>query len=141
MQRSIEPGPERIESFVTRDEPSAPLIMINLLRYYEQAQYPADFEAEPCTGREAYQRYGAVAATRIAAVGGRLLWLGDVMASVIAPEGEEWDHAVLVEYPSREAFLKMIADPAYQAVAPHRSAALLDSRLIASHAVMGSIGE
>jgi len=141
MQRSIEPSPERIESFVTCDEPGAPLIMINLLRYRERARYPDGFEAEPCTGREAYERYGAVAAQRVAAAGGRLLWMGRVSASVIAPDGEEWDDAILVEYPSREAFLKMIADPAYQAAAPHRTAALADSRLLASHTAMGGLGE
>ena len=83
--RSVEPSPERFQSFRSGAEPPAPLIMINLLRYHERAQYPADFPAEPCTGREAYQRYSAVAEKQLAAVGARILWSGQVAASVIAP--------------------------------------------------------
>jgi len=60
--RSVEPSPERFRSFTSGADPPAPLIMINLLRYREKAEYPADFHAEPCTGREAYQRYHAMAA-------------------------------------------------------------------------------
>lgn len=112
-----------------------PIVMINLLRYREQADYPPDapegLDTSPCSGREAYQqRYGAVAQQTIAEVGGRLLWAGGVEASVIAAPGEVWDDAVLVEYPSRDAFVKMISMPRYQACAPHRTAALADSRLI-----------
>jgi hypothetical protein len=58
--------------------------------------------------------------------------MGHVAVSVIAPEGEEWDDAVLVEYPSRKAFLDMLALPDYQAAVFHRTAALDDSRLIAT---------
>jgi len=107
--------------------------MLNLLRYRDAARYPTGFEAEPCTGREAYQRYGAVAGQLIVAAGGRIVWAGQVAATVIAPGDEAWDDAILVEYPSREAFVKMVSSPEYLAVAPHRSAALLDSRLIATH--------
>lgn len=135
MAGSVEPSPERFRSFAEAATSSGPLVMINLLRYRAQAQYPAGFHAEPCTGREAYRRYGAVAFEQVAAVGGRILWAGQVAASVIAPDGEEWDDVVIVEYPSRTAFLKMLAEPAYQAAAPHRSAALVDSRLIATHEV------
>ena len=131
--RSVEPSPERFRSFTSGAEPPAPLIMINLLRYREKAEYPADFHAEPCTGREAYQRYHAMAAKQLAAVGARVLWAGQVTASVIAPDAEEWDDAVLVEYPTRAAFLKMLSEPAYRAAVPHRSAALMNSRLIAAH--------
>jgi uncharacterized protein (DUF1330 family) len=115
--------------------------MINLLRYRENAQYSADFDAEPCTGREAYQRYAAAVVKLIAAVGGRALWAGKVTASVIAPDAEEWDDAILVEYPSRAAFLKMLSDPAYQAAAPHRRAALIDSRLIATQTITTAFHE
>ena len=71
----------------------------------------------------------------IEAAGGRILWAGRVEASVIAPEGEEWDDAVLVEYPSRTAYLKMISSSEWEDAATHRAAALLDFRLIAAHPV------
>ena len=35
-----------------------PIVMINLLRYRERAAYPEGSGAEPCSGRDAYRRYG-----------------------------------------------------------------------------------
>ncbi len=128
----VEPNPERFRAFLGAGEDNSPVVMINLLRYRERASYPEGFDAEPCSGREAYQRYAAVAAQRVASVGGRMLWLGRVHIAVIAPESEHWDDAALVEYPSRKAFLEMVSQPEYQAAASHRTAALEDSRLIAT---------
>jgi uncharacterized protein (DUF1330 family) len=139
-QRTVEPSPERLQGFLAKLDDATPLVMINLLRYRERAQYPAGAGADPCSGREAYQRYGAVALQKVASVGGRIVWMGQVAASVIAPEGEEWHDAVLVEYPSRKAFLDMIALPDYQAAVFHRTAALEDSRLIATRAQAGRLG-
>jgi len=129
---SIEPSPEKLQSFLESGSDGASIVMINLLRYREQANYPEGFAGEPCSGREAYGRYGEVAIKTIAAVGGRMVWMGSVQATVIGPAGEEWDDAVLVEYPSRKAFLGMVSQPDYLAAAPHRTAALQDSRLIAT---------
>ncbi len=54
------------------------------------------------------------------------------VATPIAVDGEEWDDALLVRYPSKQAFLGMVTKPDYQKDAVHRTAALLDSRLIAT---------
>jgi uncharacterized protein (DUF1330 family) len=62
-------------------------------------------------------------------VGGGVFFMSPAHAPVIGPEGE-WDVVLLVQYPSRQAFLTMVADPEYQACAHHRTAALADSRLI-----------
>ena len=128
---SIEPSPERMQGLI-ENTGDAPIVMINLLRYRARAEYPEGFAAEPCTGREAYGRYGEAALPLVSAAGGRILWMGSVQATVIAPDGEQWDDAVLVEYPSRKAFVEMVSKPEYLAVAPHRTAALEDSRLIAT---------
>jgi uncharacterized protein (DUF1330 family) len=128
---SIEPSIEQFQQLMAGDD-DAPVVMINLLRYADRASYPSDFDASSCSGREAYARYGAVAQETVAAVGGRILWFGNVRALVIGPADEAWDDAVLVEYPSRQAFIDMMNEPRYQAAAPHRSAALADSRLIAT---------
>ena len=42
------------------------------------------------------------------------------------------DELLLVRYPSKAAFLSMLADPEYRAATEHRTAALADSRLIAT---------
>lgn len=129
---TVEPSAERLQAFLEGAEDDAPVVMVNLLRYHEQALYPEGFAAEPCSGREAYGRYGVVAVRRIASVGGRLIWLGSAQATVIGPDAERWDDVVLVEYPSRQKFIEMVSQPEYLAVAPHRTAALEDSRLIAT---------
>jgi uncharacterized protein (DUF1330 family) len=136
----VEPSPEQLRSFVEAEGDDAPVVMINLLRYRERAHYPPGFDAEPCSGREAYQRYGVLVAPHIASAGARMLWLGSVQASVIAPAEERWDDAILVEYPSRKAFLQMVTNPEYLAVAGHRTAALDDSRLIATTTASSLLG-
>ena len=138
--KSIEPLPQQIQDFVA-SEHEGPIFMINLLRYRAQAEYPDGSKAEPCTGREAYARYAAVALQKVAEAGGRPVWLAPVQVSLIAPEGETWDDAVLVEYPSRQAFLEMVSKPDYQAVAVHRTAALEDSRLFAVGPLVSPTGD
>jgi len=108
--------------------------MINLLRYADRAAYAADSGETPCSGREAYARYSEAVFPLLAKVGGRPIWMGAVASTVISPDGEAWDDAVLVEYPSRDAFIEMTSSPAYQAIMHHRTAALADSRLIATTA-------
>jgi len=139
--RTVEPTSGRIQAFLAAGEDASPIVMINLLRYRAQAAYPEGFDAEPCSGREAYARYGAGASKCVAAAGGRVLWAGSVQAGVIAPDDEQWDDAILVEYPSRKAFARMVSRPDYQAFAPHRTAALEDSRLIATTTVAGLLGK
>jgi uncharacterized protein (DUF1330 family) len=128
---NIHPLPEQMEAFMKETGDDAPIAMINLLKYRDNAKYPDGMDVEPCTGREAYQRYGDLAGEKVAASGGRLIWMGSVAAVVIGPSDETWDDALLVEYPSRKAFFEMASDPEYQRLAVHRSAALADSRLIA----------
>ena len=109
-----------------------PIVMINLLRYRERAAYPEGSGAETCSGREAYGRYGQVSIRLITAVGGQVIWQGSPKAVLIGAPGETWHKALLVRYPSKRAFLEMVSSPEYQAIAVHRTAALEDSRLIAT---------
>jgi uncharacterized protein (DUF1330 family) len=106
--------------------------MLNLLRFKEHA----DGIDEGVSGRKAYERYGEAAAPFLAAVGGRVLTAVQAGEVVIGPD-DEWDVALLVEYPSRAKFLEMAVDPAYLAVHEHRLAALADSRLIACSQMSG----
>lgn len=137
---SINPSAAQFEAFLARVPADVLVVMLNLLRFRELAKYPAGFDATPCSGQEAYSRYGAVAAQRIASVGGRLLWARSALTTVIGPEDEEWDSVVLVEYPSKQAFVEMLGQPEYQAVSPHRTAALADSRLVATDPQANPLG-
>ena len=133
MADHIHPERAALEALTTLAD-DEPVVMLNMLRFREQASYPAESPHAPCTGREAYTRYGAEAVRHVAAVGGKPIWMGDVQLTVIGPSDQPWDEVLLVEYPSRKAFLTMASNPDYLACTVHRSAALADSRLIAMRA-------
>jgi len=128
--KTINPDQEKLPEILAKIPKDKPIIMINLLKFRDQARY-ADASIA-CSGREAYQAYTKIASKTLSAIGGELFWRGPVHGCPIAPEGETWDEAMLVKYPSIEAFEKMVAMPEYQEGAVHRTAALEDSRLIAT---------
>lgn len=107
-----------------------PIVMLNMLKFRELASYPDG--NRDISGQEAYEQYRKAASKLVAEIGGSTVWAGDAKAAVIAPAKEHWDEVFLVRYPSLEAFLSMINSEAYQAVVFHRTAALEDSRLIAT---------
>ena len=110
-----------------------PVMMVNLLRYREQAQYDGG-TLPPCSGREAYfQRYVPTFAAVTQGQGISAEWVGAVHAALVAPGGEAWDDVAIVRYPSVAAFRAMIESDAYRnQAAPHRLAALADWRLLAT---------
>jgi uncharacterized protein (DUF1330 family) len=137
---TVEPTSEQLREFARTADDGAPIVMLNLLRYREQAEYAADAAQSPCSGREAFRRYSKLSIECIEACGGRVLFIGSALATVIGPIDEIWDDIFLVQYPSRSAFLQMIASDAYRAINFHRSAALQNSRLIATRAAAQKIG-
>lgn len=87
-----------------------PVVMLNLL----------DFK--PGGGAERYGEYGEAVAPLLARAGGRVLYSGAGAGALIGPS--EWDLVLLVEYPTRQAFLEMISSPEYLAIAHLRSESL-----------------
>jgi uncharacterized protein (DUF1330 family) len=136
---SIEPSPETVQALFAEANDESPLVMINLLRYRERAEYPPGSDATPCSGEEAYQRYIALVLPMLSDVGAKVLWRGSVKHIVIGPAGEKWDEAFLVEQPSRRALLSLISGAKYLEAAVHRTAALADSRLIATVTVASGL--
>lgn len=134
--QTIEPTHEQLRAFADHPDDGAPVIMLNLLRYREHADYAQHPEQAPCSGRDAFKRYARQSIACIEDVGGKVLFIGAALGTVIGPDAEQWDEIFLVRYPSHQAFLDMIASNNYRAISFHRSAALQDSRLIASHAKM-----
>ena len=127
---SIQPEREALLE-LARLPDAGPVVMLNMLRFRAQAEYPAGSGYAPCSGREAYRRYTKEAARHFEPLGGRLVWLGQVERVLIGPEQETWDEVFLAQYPSRRAFVQMVSDRDYLAITVHRTAALADSRLIA----------
>ena len=136
--RTVEIIPEAVLAAAAAIPKDQPVIMINLLRYREQADYGDRTDMPKCSGREAYYGpYATASFPLVEKLGGKVFWLGKVLAGVIGPPDERWDDALLVEYPSFGALQALFADPAYQANVFHRTAALEDSRLIATTTTSG----
>ncbi|MDP6979152.1 MAG: DUF1330 domain-containing protein [Myxococcota bacterium] len=129
---AVEPRQDQMDELLANAKDARPLVMINLLRYRDEAAYEAGSGHEPCSGREAYDRYGHGVLPLVAKQGGRPIWAGSVLSAPIAPEAEAWDDAVIVEYPSLQHFIDMTTSEEYLTIAVHRTAALDDSRLIAT---------
>lgn len=131
---TVNPTHEQMQQFGRTAPDDAPIVMLNLLKFRASANYGAN-GPQGLTGKQAYSRYSKAVMPLLFEVGGQPLWMGNARASVIAPEGESWDEVLLVYYPSRAAFMKMVGSDAYQAIMHHRTAALEDSRLIETKAV------
>jgi uncharacterized protein (DUF1330 family) len=124
---TIDPTAAQIRELSNSSE-GGPITMLNLLRFKDRAD--GIDEGDRISGRQAYERYAEAVGSHLHRVGGSVSYMAECEQSVIAPEHEAWDVLVLVRYPSRQAFLEMIADPGYQASHAHRAAALRDSRLV-----------
>lgn len=109
------------------------LVMLNLLRFREIADYSDNPElapAEPITGAEAYERYIAHALPLLRKSGGDVLFEGKGGPFLIGPGEERWDRALLIRQKSTGAFMAFAVQEAYLAGIGHRTAALADSRLL-----------
>jgi uncharacterized protein (DUF1330 family) len=92
-----------------------PVTMLNLLA----------FKAEG--GRERYVEYGAAVLPLLEGVGGRVVFQGQAAPALFGEEA--WDLVLLVEYPTRQAFLDMVQSQDYQAIAHLRTEALAKGEL------------
>jgi hypothetical protein len=110
-----------------------PVVMLNLLRFREVADYTAHPDlapAAPISGAEAFDRYFRHTLPFLRESGGDVVFLGAGGPFLIGPEGERWDRAMLVRQTSVAAFLAFASHGAYLAGLGHRAAALADSRLL-----------
>jgi uncharacterized protein (DUF1330 family) len=92
-----------------------PVTMLNLLAF------------KPEGGRERYVEYGEAVLPLLERAGGRLVFQGQAAPVVLGEDS--WDLVLLVEYPTRGAFLEMVQSPDYQAIAHLRTEALAKGEL------------
>ncbi len=117
---AIDPTGRDLQRFLAQPDDGAPVVMLNLLRVRDG-------------DRAGYEAYMRATAPHLAKVGGTLLYAGVGDAALIAEPGQAWDAVLLVRYPSRAAFLAMVADPAYQAITHLRHDALVEAVLQPTH--------
>jgi uncharacterized protein (DUF1330 family) len=101
------------------EDPGGPVVMLNLLRFKPG-------------GRPSYEAYARELGAYLERIGAEVVYLGDCLTKVVAPDGFDWDAVLLVRYPSRQAFSDMVRDPAYQAVTHLRTEALSEAVLQAT---------
>lgn len=112
---------------------NGPVVMLNLLRFRERADYSHAPDLEPVggvSGAEAYTHYVADMTPLLEASGGSVLFSGASSHFLIGPEAEHWDHVLLVRQASKASFLTFASDPESQRITAHRTAAVCDSRLL-----------
>ena len=102
-----------------------PVVMLNLLKFKARA------DGEAGSGADAYKRYGETAVKMVEEQGGRVLWQGRADQILIGDTEQDWDSVVLVEYPSRKAFIEMVTKPKYEEAHEHREAGLERTVLVA----------
>ena len=110
-----------------------PVVMLNLLRFREIADYSATPDLAPeavISGAAAFQKYVEHTLPYLRQSGGDLIFLGSGGPFLIGPESERWDLAMLVRQQSVDSFLSFATHEAYLAGIGHRTAALEDSRLL-----------
>lgn len=117
MDGQVTPEPPNEEGFadLSRRADEGPVTMLNLLAF------------KPDGGRERYMEYGEAVLPLLEKTGGRIVFQGQ--ASPVLLGNESWDLVLLVEYPTRQAFLEMVQSPEYLEIAHLRTEALARGEL------------
>ena len=119
---AVYPGPDQIAD-MQKPGPDGPIVMVNLLKFREKAQY-ADGRETDLSGHAAYQLYGRVAAKLVEMHGGKILYVGDVSFLGLGKCNPLWDEVALAQYPSRKALWEMSISSEWREAAVHREAGL-----------------
>jgi hypothetical protein len=109
------------------------VVMLNLLRFREVADYTAFPELapeQPISGREAFQRYIDHTLPFLHESGGEIEFLGEGGKYFVGPQDERWDLVMLIRQDSLNSFIAFATNEAYLAGVGHRTASLDDSRLL-----------
>jgi hypothetical protein len=134
---TTELDPKNISAAAGKIPANTPFLMLNLLRYRDEAAYPEPTVAKFSTGREAYLQgylpaFGVVASKSELTKSIQPILIGTVIQTIIGSTDEQWDDMALVQYPNFEAFQAVTQSEEYRRDAePHRLAALENLRLIA----------
>ena len=109
------------------------VIMLNLIKLRETAdysQYPELAGEASVSGKQAFQKYIDHALPFLEESGGDICLLAEGGRFLIGPEDESWDLVMLIKQASLSAFLAFSSNQQYLQGLGHRSAAILDSRLL-----------
>ncbi len=131
-ERFIEPTQEAGAALYARNL-IGEIVMLNLLRFREIADYSANPELAPeneISGSAAYQKYIEHTLPLLRESGGEIVLLGKGGKFFIGPQDEQWDLVMIIRQKSLSDFISFAGNEEYMAGIGHRTAALLDSRLL-----------
>ncbi len=112
---AVDPSGAALADMLEQD-PGGLVVMLNLLRFASG-------------GRSSYEEYSRRAGHFLKKYGAELLYAGDGTTPLVAEDGQAWDAVLVVRYPSREAFSRMVSDPEYQEFTHLRTQALSEAVL------------
>ena len=115
----VDPTGADLKRYLTED-PGGPVVMLNLIKLKADG------------GREGYQAYCDAFAGHSGRFGATTLHVGDLGTDVVKRDDFDWDIVLLVQYPSRQAFSDMVADPEYQKITHLRTESVSEAVLQAS---------
>lgn len=131
-EKYLMPTQDAGRNFIMR-QIQGPVVMLNLLRFREIADYsatPSLMPVLPISGEQAYQLYVAHTLPFLTASGGEILFMGKGGGFLVGPTDEHWDAVLLIRQSSVNSFLAFESNEAYMKGIGHRTAALEDSRLL-----------
>ncbi len=129
----ITPNREQFEQLAAAPD-DGPVVMLNLLKFKETATDGAG------SGTEAYGRYRSAVVEMLEARGGKVLWSGRGEQILIGDPAADSDAVILVQYPSRTAFIEMVTTPEYDEAHKHREQGLERTVVVACSATIDRIG-
>jgi hypothetical protein len=128
----LDPSPDNIHALIGRAV-EGPILMLNLLRLREIADYSEFPELQPplpISGRAAYELYIRQTRPFLEATGGSVAMIGEGGHFFVGPTQERWDLALLVRQNSVADFFSFAGNSDYLAGIGHRTAAVEDTRLL-----------
>ena len=132
MDKYIDVSPESGKKFYQNFHDKGKIVMLNLLKFRQKADYTNLEELDPnkqISGEEAYQLYMEKTLPELKKAGSRVIYYGKSKDFLIGPDLEKWDAVLLVEHESVLKFMEFAQNEDYLKNAGHRTAALEDSRL------------
>jgi len=115
--------------FIKNYPSNTPVVMLNILRFKAKSGKGDQ------TGKESYKEYSKAVAPLLAKVGGKSLWAGNVKKTIIGDNNAEPQMILVVQYPSKEAFIEMSTSEEYAKISHLRELALEYGGLIATETI------
>jgi hypothetical protein len=117
---------KRLRAWLENDD-GKPFYMLNLMRYYPELRRLPNAPEFKGTPQESNARYEAAARSLLLKIGGYPLYAGTPQGKNLIeydPALDDWSRLLLVRYPSRRAFLKLLTHPAFGEIEPYKLMAL-----------------